>query len=129
MAGFNRNDRYDRQYNRYDRAYSREGRGYDREYGGDYGRYGTPFPGARGYPTARFGWGPIGWAGLGPDLGYGTLYGAPWYGYGGWNEPPRRRPDESPAYGRGGDRELRDWGRRYGYDFEYTIRPRRRGPR
>jgi hypothetical protein len=51
---------------------------------------------------------------------------------------PRRRYDESfhrehpprmsPAYGRGGDRALRAWADRFGYDVEFSIPPRR-GPR
>lgn len=109
--------------NRYDRNYARGPR-YDRDYDQDYGRYGTPFPGTRGYPSARFGWGPIGWAGMGPGLGYEGLDGTPWYGSGRDYGPPRRRPEESPTYGRGGDRAVRQWGQRYGYDMEYTIRPR-----
>ena len=33
-------------------------------------------------------------------------------------------PRQSPLYGRGGDRALREWARRRGYDVEHTIRPR-----
>jgi hypothetical protein len=100
--------------------------GYDRGYDYDetpYGRYGTPLPGNHGYPSARWGWGPIGWTGWGPGL-------SPWpYGAAPADEPgrtPRRRPEESPTYGRGGDRMVQRWGQRYGYDVEYTIRPHNR---
>jgi hypothetical protein len=33
-------------------------------------------------------------------------------------------PRQSPLYGRGGDRALREWARQRGYDVEHTIRPR-----
>jgi len=36
-------------------------------------------------------------------------------------------PQESGAYGRGGDRELRQWARHHGYDMEAVIRPGKRG--
>lgn len=130
---------------RYDRAYrhraARHGDDYRAEsrsahyadmYGRPGGRYGTPFPGAAGYPSARFGWGPIGWAGWVPGDGvlpelawmYGVPYGAPWYGSGeiAPHRPPRP-PRESPGYGRGGDCEVRRWAREHGYDASYTIRP------
>ena len=48
--------------------------------------------------------------------GYGADYRGPGYG----RVPPR----ESPLYGRGGDRAVREWARRRGYDVEHTIRPR-----
>ena len=41
---------------------------------------------------------------------------------------PRTPPRQSPLYGRGGDRALRQWARSRGYDVEHTIRPRP-GPR
>jgi hypothetical protein len=110
---------------RYDSGYRRSGRARTEQdrYAGDYGRYFTPDPGDAGYPSARWGWGPIGWAGT-DMVGMGL-----WPGAGGprgetGREPPRRDPRESRAYGRGGDRELRRWAQRYGYDFDHTIRPR-----
>jgi hypothetical protein len=33
-------------------------------------------------------------------------------------------PRQSPLYGQGGDRALREWARQRGYDVEHTIRPR-----
>jgi hypothetical protein len=38
-----------------------------------------------------------------------------------------RPPHRSPAYGRGGDEQVRRWARRYGYDEGYTIHPRSAG--
>lgn len=111
----------------------RRGYGYDYEfgdrsrdlrYGNDYGRYGTPFPGAAGYPGARWGWGPIGWMGWGPGMEYWPYAGLPAYDMDGRYQPPRRRPEQSPTYGRRADRELRNWARRYGYEMEYRIEPR-----
>lgn len=118
---------YDRSF-RGARGYGRGyGRRYDRGAGLELGRYGTPFPGAEGYPSARWGWGPIGWAAWDPMLGLGTepMPGMLGYGYGAPAPTPRRSPEESRSYGRGGDRELQRWARRYGYDLEYEIRPRR----
>jgi hypothetical protein len=40
----------------------------------------------------------------------------------------RMPPRQSPLYGRGGDRALREWARSRGYDVGYTIQPRL-GPR
>lgn len=37
-------------------------------------------------------------------------------------------PRQSPLYGRGGDRAVREWARSRGYDVEFTIQPRL-GPR
>ncbi|CAN5638185.1 hypothetical protein BH23GEM3_BH23GEM3_00990 [soil metagenome] len=127
-------------YSRYDRSYGskrpRRARGIPPEggYDADYGRYATPFPGAAGYPSARWGWGPLGWAGWGPGMGFWPYaampgYGAPAYGFDYEDRQPRRRPEESPTYGTGGDQALRRWGNRYGYDFAYSIQPRRRGSR
>jgi hypothetical protein len=92
------------------------------------GRYGTPFPGAAGYPSARWGWGPIGWAAWGPGMELSPFAGVPYYGYPDHGEPyqPRRRPEESPTYGRGGDQAVRRWASRYGYDEGYEIPLRRR---
>jgi hypothetical protein len=62
--------------------------------------------------------------------GYGGDYRRPSYGrdFG----PPRGYdaqqrgvpPRQSPLYGRGGDRALREWARQRGYDVEHIIRPR-----
>jgi hypothetical protein len=54
--------------------------------------------------------------------GYGGDYGRP--------RPPEHRvpPRQSPMYGRGGDRALREWARARGYSLDYTIQPRP-GPR
>jgi hypothetical protein len=40
----------------------------------------------------------------------------------------RMPPRQSPLYGRGGDRAVREWARSRGYDVDYTIQPRL-GPR
>lgn len=68
-------------------------------YGGDYGR---------------------GRGGYGADFGRG--------GGGGYGGEYRTPPRESPLYGRGGDRAVREWAQRQGYTVESTIRPRL-GPR
>ncbi|MEW5930082.1 MAG: hypothetical protein AB1941_21715 [Gemmatimonadota bacterium] len=72
--------------------------------------------------------GPWAWA---PYVGMGTWTSAPFpprgYPADGLDRERRVPPEESPAYGRGGDRMVRQWARRYGYDFEYRIPPR--GPR
>lgn len=64
--------------------------------------------------------------------GYGRDYGARGYGrdFGGGYDRGLDRvpPRQSPTYGRGGDRALRQWARERGYDVERTIRPRL-GPR
>jgi hypothetical protein len=69
------------------------------------------------------------WAGP-PMYGWGGLEGWGWPPFApiGYGAPPvpRRRPAESRAYGRGGDEAARRWAERYGYDIEYTVRPRRR---
>lgn len=39
----------------------------------------------------------------------------------------RRPPEESPTYGRGGDRAVQRWAQRYGYDLTYRVEPRRGG--
>jgi len=115
---------YDRGYGRgfgggargYDRGPGR----YDRGYQGAPPRpdHGPPVP----FPFVPFGWdpmmGPMAW----PMLPYGAE-GAPGPRYDrGYRVPPRR----SPAYGRGGDRALRAWADRYGYDVEFSIPPRLR---
>jgi hypothetical protein len=62
----------------------------------------------------------FGWAGLASNPQYGMPGILPPY------EPPPRRPRESGTYGRGGDRAVREWAARNGYDVEFTIRPRGR---
>lgn len=112
--------RYDTGFGRYDTGFGR--------YDTGSGRYGTPFPGAAGYPSARWGWEPIGWAGWGMGMEawpYAAHSGMMPYGFSGSTRTPRRRPDESSTYGRGGDRALQRWARRYGYDLGYEVRPRR----
>ncbi len=85
--------------------------------------WGGWYPGAFWGAAPYLGWGDWGWfpAGRMP-VGYGAYD----FGY-----TPRRRPEESPTYGRGADQEVQRWARRYGYDLEYEIRPRTRrgGPR
>lgn len=114
-AGFGPSDRSDR--------YGRLGR-YDGGYAS--GRYGGEgaVPGWPAVPLGMLGWNPaLGWIGGDPAMG--------WYPGAFVPPPPPARPEprrvaprESPEYGMGGDRALRNWARRYGYDFEYTIRPR-----
>ncbi|HEX2094667.1 MAG TPA: hypothetical protein VHG28_19840 [Longimicrobiaceae bacterium] len=112
-------------------------RGYDRGYAGPRHeplRYDRDFRG--GYdaePGFPAGWGylPAGWGGYPgleafgagpwpPYLPYGYPYGPPEL----YTRPPRR-PEESPAYGRGGDHEMLRWAREHGYEVERTIHPRR----
>lgn len=102
-------------YDRYDHRYRPAPRGrYDRELYRDAGGPWTAwYPGGFWAGAPMFGWGGLegwGWPPLAP-VGYGP-------------PPPRRSPRESPAYGRGGDRALRRWAERYGYDIEYSIPPR-----
>lgn len=109
-------------------------RGYDGEMRGGYDAgyrrpdaYDAPYRGRRAYrdedafwmtePSML--WDPLfGWAGMPPGAPFGP----------GLDDPYRARgpvpPRDSPAYGAGGDRALRGWARRYGHDFERTIRPR-----
>ena len=105
-----------------------------------------------------FGWDPmLRWAGWDPLAGFvpyqdsprewsyglaedGRRYGhddyrgnvAHRYGgdYGRGYHPPQQRmpPRQSPLYGQGGDRALREWAASRGYDVGYTIQPRL-GPR
>lgn len=133
-----RSGRYGRDFG--GRGYDAGWRGYDRGWRApwhDAGYYrDAPFPrrgqgpGPGHSPYDATGWAlfafspfafdpALGWAGWGP----GTAYVPP-----GPPEPRRVPPRESGAYGHGGDRELREWAARAGYDVEYTIRPRR-GPR
>lgn len=120
-----------RRHEPYDRGYS--ARGYGRDYGRDYGRgYGRDYGPARGVSFAGASF-PMG-AGYMPPWGwYGPLGipAGPWPAYGDFGayappppQPPRRPPRESPAYGRGGDREVRRWAREHGYDVEYAVYPR-----
>ncbi len=83
-----------------------------------------------GYPYDSMGGGMIGVHPLLDPLGaYPYGFGAP-FGWGypramePWRREPRRRPETSPAYGRGGDRELRRYLRGRGYDEGYAIEPR-----
>ncbi len=57
--------------------------------------------------------------------GYGRDFGRPRYDRDHHGGVP---PWQSPLYGRGGDRAVREWARRRGYDVEHTIQPRL-GPR
>lgn len=62
--------------------------------------------------------------------GYGADYRRPRYGrdFGparGYDRDARGVPPrQSPLYGQGGDRAVREWARQHGYDVEHTIRPR-----
>lgn len=120
---------YDREW----RGHGREGRRppYDRGYRAyDDGPFPRRGPGPDGGPYDATGWAPFAFSPFGFDP---TLGWAGWGAGTGYVPPPppdprRVPPRRSPAYGRGGDRELRRWAERYGYDVEYTIRPRR-GPR
>ncbi|MET0395477.1 MAG: hypothetical protein ABW277_01490 [Longimicrobiaceae bacterium] len=136
--------RYDERYQGYARDYGRRGeggrerrpggyaadyrRGYDRDRG--YG-YRPPFGDAalaEGSFAMGPGFMPLGWGWYGPmGMDPGPFPFGP-RGRGAPERPPRR-PEESPAYGRGGDEELRRWARERGYDVGYAIYPRdpRRG--
>lgn len=134
-------DRYDRDFvggrrsnpDRYDRGFvgGRSGGGrYDRDVREDRRpsgfdpRGGTPYDATGWLPfsLAPFGYDPtLGWAGWGA----GTAYVPLGEQRGAYRPAPPARPRESPLYGRGGDRGLRRWAERYGYDVEFTIRPRR----
>lgn len=95
-------------------------RSYDRDY--DRGDYGPGF-----VPPLWPGWYSPGFFGAVPSLGFGLGYPpAPYPPF-----RPRydrdfspRRPEESSMYGRGGDRAVRRWAQRYGYDVGYAIPPR-----
>lgn len=119
--------------------YDRDLRGYDRHlrargYGGDYrrgpgrghpGRWAPSFAGASfpmGAAHMPMAWGWFGPLGMEPaPFPYGPPMGPPGAFV---PERPPRRPEESPAYGLGGDRELRRWARERGYDVGYAIPPR-----
>ncbi len=102
---------------------ARYGRNYRREYGAEHGPgagawAGVPAPGIWGWMGAP--------TGLGYPFGYGN-WAAPYdylgMGGAGYDREGRRRPEQSGAYGRGGDQELRRWARERGYDTGYTIQP------
>ena len=108
----------------YDRGFRAGPRGYDRGFGR--GRYDAPYGlgpdyGPVPFPFVPFGYDPM----MGPMAwSVPPAYG-PWGGGGpGYDRPPRVPPRRSPTYGRGGDRALRAWADRYGYDVEYSIPPR-----
>ena len=124
--------RYDERYDRGSRGPAGPGRERrPRGYGADYRRgydrgYGPGYPAS--FADASFAMGPgfmpMGWGWYGPmgmepvpfPFGPGGGFGAP--------ERAPRRPEDSPAYGRGGDRELQRWARERGYDAGYAIYPR-----
>ncbi len=94
---------------------------------------------AGGYPNGYFGGGMMGGFPLLDPVAYPLGWGAP-YGFGypdlGWPagpggppREPRRPPEQSPTYGRGGDRVLRRYLRDRGYDEGYTIQPHPPAPR
>ena len=97
----------------------------------DYGRdlrrrqpYNPWYPGAFWAGAPLYGWG--GW----PDAGMWAWppYAPPGPGrYAADFQTPRRRPEESPSYGRGGDSAARRYARSHGYDEGYTIQPRFEG--
>ncbi len=118
-------------FDRYDESYRNRSQGFDRgtarsgwdggwgarnrAYGGGYGRGTTGYD--RGYgTTGGYGYGTRAGYGAGGNYGYDYDY-------------PRRRPEESPTYGEGGDQAVQRWAQRYGYDLAYEIPPRepRRG--
>jgi hypothetical protein len=79
--------------------------GYDSNYnaaggGGYWGESSSRFEYGRDYTGRRYG----------NDGDYGREY--------------RRRPEESPLYGRGADQAAQRWANRYGYDMQYEIDPR-----
>lgn len=118
--------RYDHGYRPYGRSRDPRGygsdfrRGYDRGYAPSFA--GSSFPMGPGYAPMAWGWyGPFGMGMAADPFPYGPPMGPPAWGA---PERPPRRPEESPAYGRGGDRELRRWARERGYDVGYAIYPR-----
>lgn len=110
---------------RYDRFH--RSRGYDTARHDPRWSMVPPLPFGGWYPGALWSAAPfVGWGDLGWYQGPYPVAGARGYDSG---YAPRRRPEESPTYGRDGDRALRRWARRYGYDVEHSIQPRRRGGR
>lgn len=97
---------------------------YERNFRGP-DRFTRWYPGAFWGGVPMYGWGAFGDAGMWgwppyPPIGYG--------GYGRELGPPRRRPDQSPTYGRGGDEAVRRYAREHGYDAGYAITPRSARP-
>ena len=111
----------------YDRGFRAGPRGYDRGFGR--GRYDAPYGlgpdyGPVPFPFVPFGYDPM----MGPmswPLPYGAEMGGARPGFR-YDRDHRVPPRQSPAYGRGGDRALRAWAERYGYDVEFSIPPRHR---
>lgn len=105
-------------FDRYDDSYRYRGWGSGRDYarGGWDGGWGSR---NRAYGGGSYG---AGWTGGSYDRDYGTRAG---YGYD--YQYRQQRPEESPAYGRGGDQAVQRWARRYGYDVEHEIQPRNTG--
>lgn len=127
--------RYDERYDRGFRGSrgpggERRPRGYAADFRRGYDRgYGPGYPASFADPSLAMGPGfmPMGWGWYGPmGMDAGPFPFAPPPGPGAYQRPPRR-PEDSPAYGRGGDRELRRWASERGYDVGYQIYPR--GPR
>lgn len=93
----------------------------------DYGRqFRGRDPAAPWYPggfwagAPMYGWGAMGEAGM---WGWPTYFPV---GYGSDPRsfaPRRRRPQESPTYGRGGDEAARRYAQSHGYDAGYSIPP------
>jgi hypothetical protein len=52
----------------------------------------------------------------------GPYRASPQYGFD-YERQFRRPPEQSPTFGRGGDREVRRWAREHGYDEGFEIRP------
>lgn len=113
----------------YDPEFRRGGnRRYTRDYpprtGGmmpPYGAFGGWLGG--GYAVSPF---LMGFPAFPEDLGWSAApYGAFWGGP--YDRDFRRPPEESPNYGRGGDRAARQYLRERGYDQGYSIPPRNRG--
>lgn len=117
---------------RYDRSYRRDAPDGGRREHRNAAAYGgfapaLPFGGwfGEGYPTSPFLMGApayplgFGWGGVPTPMG-----GRPMY-----DRDFRRPPEESPTYGRGGDRAARGYLRERGYDAGYAIRPHPSGRR
>ena len=104
------------------RGYDRGVQRYDGSFRGrpaPWQRPGAAFAAPPPFPYAPFGFDPM----MGP-MAWPMPYG---YGYAAgprYDRAFRTPPRQSPAYGRGGDRALRAWAERYGYDVEFSIPPR-----
>ncbi len=81
------------------------------------GWYSDPWGLSPYYPLGGWAWPSAAYV----PVGYGRLP----YDYG-YDYTPRRRAEESPTYGRGGDEAARRWAQRYGYDIEYSMPPQYR---